>query len=754
MSLALTAILAGAASAQVPWGPQSWGETVRRAKNLAPEQPATVWEQQVDGVLAADLIEYLSEGRILVGLVRTTRLGEPRYDNIMMVNAADGAVLWEAERDQYAQASYSIAGTAPLLVLLAASDIGMSLTAFDTATGKRVWQYRAKPPFRLARPSLDRTLVLGKQGSGRRLEAIDALTGRVVWRQDFDSKAIGDSVSATLLVSGDTALVVGSSVTEISVRDGTVLRTLPLSTPATAASSAALAGGSVVTWSGTRIELIDRASGASRWSQTDSLPAQLVSVQSTSVLRVAKSGPRGIVERLRLDNGARGWRYQTNSPVVSAVAIVGDLVLFSTDSALIGVDTATGAARFVTALRPEVVSAGPSLARRIGIPDQIELRPGRLFLSRERAGLTAFELPSGKPLWFQPIYERPQPAFDYTAQGRYEWLLQNLALVGRPQSQLPPSLSQSSAPEGAGGHLRILETAQRDYEASRTRYEQLRFDPNATAAQRGAAGDRLRLAAEANLAATQTDVALGRAMASMNFGMSVLNFALGLAEQQKARQMQGILDRVQIMMQGAKHGQQRAFQGEYYLRPFYKRGRGVTIVSLATGRRRDVVFSPHSEPLNAFGVDLPMFTIGPRGSLVVFGLSLRTDRYVERSLGKSKIPVLSLMSYDVPSMTLIERQRDWGWITDFVKAGDQPALLRALQSGDVDVNSRHWAAGESALIWAVAQGRLDIARILVERGIDVNQISDIGNRALDVARTDEMRNYLLSVGAKPGPPAP
>jgi hypothetical protein len=234
----------------------------------------------------------------------------------------------------------------------------------------------------------------------------------------------------------------------------------------------------------------------------------------------------------------------------------------------------------------------------------------------------------------------------------------------------------------------------------------------------------------------------------------VLNFALGLAEQQKARQMQGILDRVQIMMQGAKHGQQRAFQGEYYLRPFYKRGRGVTIVSLATGRRRDVVFSPHSEPLNAFGVDLPMFTIGPRGSLVVFGLSLRTDRYVERSLGKSKIPVLSLMSYDVPSMTLIERQRDWGWITDFVKAGDQPALLRALQSGDVDVNSRHWAAGESALIWAVAQGRLDIARILVERGIDVNQISDIGNRALDVARTDEMRNYLLSVGAKPGPPAP
>ena len=145
----------------------------------------------------------------------------------------------------------------------------------------------------------------------------------------------------------------------------------------------------------------------------------------------------------------------------------------------------------------------------------------------------AFELPSGRQLWFQPIYERPQPAFDYTAQGRYQWLLENLALVGRPQAAMPPSLSQSSAPDG--GHL--------------------------------------------------------------------------------------------------------------YLRPFYKRGRGVTIVSLETGKRRDVIISPHSEPLTAFGVDLPVFTIGPRGKMVAFGLSMRPERYVERKLGKSKVPVLSLPAF-------------------------------------------------------------------------------------------------------------
>src|SRR6266498_3341960 len=163
-------------------------------------------------------------------------------------------------------------------------------------------------------------------------------------------------------------------------------------------------------------------------------------------MRVAKQGERGIVDRLRPESGARVWRYQASGSVVSPVAVVNGLVIFSTDSALVALDTATGTPRFVTALPPDVQAAGPSLARRIGIPDQIELRPDpeRLFLSRERAGLVAFELPSGKQLWFQPIYERPQPAFDYTAQGRYEWLLQNLALVGRPQAALPPPIVSCS----------------------------------------------------------------------------------------------------------------------------------------------------------------------------------------------------------------------------------------------------------------------------------------------------------------------
>jgi outer membrane protein assembly factor BamB len=753
-AVVITAILPLPARAQA-WGPQSWGETVRRAKNLAPEQPQTTWEQQIDGVLAADLIEFLSADRVLVGLVRTTRLGEPRYADIALVNAADGSILWQTERDQIGSGNYSLLGTTPLFLLLGANDRGGNLSALDPATGKSVWQYRAPTPFGLVRPTPDRILVLSKQGGGRRLEALDAATGRSLWRQDFDKQAIPDSSQATLLVSGDTAIVVAAQVTEIDAKTGATLRTIPRAAPSSDNYSAQLApdGRALLVWNGPSIELIDRTTAKSRWTANDPLPAQLVAFTPGGIMRVARDGDRGIVDRLRPESGARVWRYQVSGTIVSPVAVTNGLVVFATDSALIALDTATGTPRFVTALPPDVAAAGPSVAMRVGIPDQIELRPSpeRLFLSRERAGLVAFELPSGKQLWFQPIYERPLPAFDYTAQGRYAWLLENLALVGRPQVAMPPSLSRSST---ADTHLNSLDVAQRYYDESRARYDQLRASPYSTRGEREAAADRMVLASQGNLAAVQTNVAVGRAMASMQLGASVLNFALNFAAQQKARILSGIVERVHIMMQGATRAEQRAFQGDYYLRPFYKRGRGVTIVALETGKRRDVIFSPHSEPVTAFGVDMPVVTMGPGGRLVLFGLSMHTERYVERSLGKSKIPVLSLMSYDVPAMTFIERQRDWGTLIELVKLNNQGVLLRALESGELDINSRHWAAGESGLHWAVALSNIEMARFLVAHGANVNLVSDLGQTALDIASTEEMKSYLRSVGGKPAPPAP
>jgi ankyrin repeat protein len=61
-------------------------------------------------------------------------------------------------------------------------------------------------------------------------------------------------------------------------------------------------------------------------------------------------------------------------------------------------------------------------------------------------------------------------------------------------------------------------------------------------------------------------------------------------------------------------------------------------------------------------------------------------------------------------------------------------------------------AGEdrTALMTAAAQNRMDMAKVLLEKGAGVNIKEKHGWTALDLANSDEMKNLLASKGAKPG----
>jgi hypothetical protein len=253
----------------------------------------------------------------------------------------------------------------------------------------------------------------------------------------------------------------------------------------------------------------------------------------------------------------------------------------------------------------------------------------------------------------------------------------------------------------------------------------------------------VRFAAERQLTATQVNVAMGRMQAGAELAQSMMNFASALAAQLRQVANEGLLSRVRLMMNSAFRAQQHVFQGDWYVRPFYKRGRGVTIVSLATGKRRDIVVSPTNEPFLSYCVDLPVFTVSPDGGrLMAVGISLKADRYVMRSLPLTKMPSLSILSYDLPSIALIERQRDWSILADVVQSGDTAWAKRVLDSGMVDVNARHWRAGETPLIIAAALDKPDFVRLLLARGADSRIVSDLGMTALDVAKSEPVRAAL------------
>ncbi|MDP3909090.1 MAG: PQQ-binding-like beta-propeller repeat protein [Gemmatimonadales bacterium] len=752
------------AAAQNPppaWGPQTWDETIRRATNLAREQPRTSWEQVITGD-AVDLIEFIGPDRVLTGYVDISRLGEPNHDKIVLVNAADGSVIWTADRLQYQRGTYSLFRTVPHIVLLGSDAASFSLTALDTATGKRVWQRNGRAPFQLALSGggPDRYLVLAGEGQRSRLEAMDAASGRVLWKREIPETVISESTAARLIVSGDTAIVVGREVLEIDAATGATLRTITARATGGDQPNALLApDGSVVLWNEGAIEWIDRGTGASRWVSTDSGTAttgsgalRVVSLEGGDVMRVGYREATGtsVVDRLRGSTGARVWRYVVRGIVVSPLVVDSALMVLATDSTLVGFDAATGTHRFQQAFPADFAAGGPSYARRVGMPDIVEQRPNRAFIARERAGVIAYELPAGRMLWFQPNYERPISALDYTAQGRYDYMVFIMALQGRTRPGGPPSMSVHSPQRRQSP---MLQSAQRDYQAARVRYEAVRRDPTVGGATRSVALSRLRFAADQQYATAQIEANLNKMAANLELGISALNFAFGLMAQQRERMQAGLESRAFLVVLSGAKARNGVFQDDFYLWPFYKRGRGVTLVSLETGKRRDIVVAPHSEALLAFSVDYPVFRMGPDGQLLAAGISLRPDRYVDQKQWKlTKAPNLSLLSYDVDSIAFIDRTRDWSWLVDAIRGGNEPMLTGFLDRNEVDVNARHWAAGETALMFAASLNRLDFARLLVARGANVNAVSDLGQTALDIAKAEPMREYLRSVGGKPASP--
>ena len=72
----------------------------------------------------------------------------------------------------------------------------------------------------------------------------------------------------------------------------------------------------------------------------------------------------------------------------------------------------------------------------------------------------------------------------------------------------------------------------------------------------------------------------------------------------------------------------------------------------------------------------------------------------------------------------------------------------AASAADVpDVNQHHESA-PTPLMQAALKGDADAVKALIEAGADVNAEDNDGNTALDVAKTDEVKEVLLKAGGK------
>ncbi len=669
-----------------PFGKHTYEHTVRTADWLSSMQPATTWETPAHGE-AADFLEFISDNRLLVGVIDVNRHAAPGHSKLYLVDANTGSLLWEYERDNLSGGSYSLLLTEPHLLLLGADSRSARFDALDQASGREVWDLKVDAPYSVAIAlEQQRLLVLFRDGSRWKLRAVDIERGKQAWELSLDESLATKSTPASVTVAAGSAYVLGRAIVEVSIADGSVTRTIDAAPLAADGGTALSLEDGMLAWDAGSVSYVDRASGTARWTSTADAPIQSVVVAGGHIVQASgEDVEHTVLSLLDPASGRARWTYEVAGPVLSPLASDAGLLLFTTDSALVGIDTTEGHAAFVSDFPDEMAAGSPSHAEMMGLPDVLRSEAGRLFVSRERAGLSAFDVPTGTLDWYQRHYDANLPALNYTADGRYAYVYQTLFATGRMEAggQVTPPASLAAVNRSTSSSP-LLATAQRDYSAARSRYDALQRDPSPTAGERRGAVEGVRLAAEGQLAATNMDIAIGR----FNAGMGLVNSLVGLADavgqmvQRKGQQ--GLIDRAQLSMQGAMLAQHRLFQSGRYLRPFYLvgRGRGVTVVQTVSGRRRDLIFSPHSAPSIGYGLDMPTFAVSPAGDrLVAFGISLHSERYERRGKWNTHLPNYSILSYDLDNLKFVDHATVFASVIDAVVASDSTLVAWLLERG-------------------------------------------------------------------------
>lgn len=749
-SIALTLLgLASAspAAAQIldPLGKESYPVSLALADRLAASQPATAWETDLDGE-AADLMEFIGEDLLLIGLVEVNRNADPKHGRLHMFDIVSGRERWSTGRRDMGTGGYEVLATEPWIILHGSDDEEGRITALDAESGDRKWEVEtdgvSSVTLSTDGPSL---LVLDRRESGAHLRSVQLEKGRRSWEVDLPGALAGPDTPVSLMTHSGRVFVVGRGIIEVDATSGGLFPHVEI--PGLHENGGSVLGtdDALVVWAGRSVSLFEPGTRSVRWSH--GTEGEIHTVTSIDGHIIAVTGPE-TTPRLHLLDGAQGtavWSSDIGETLTGPVAKSGQVIIVPVATALVGLDLTTGEERFRTPLPDEAAAGSPTLAEYVGMPDVVRSEDRTLFLARERAGLLAFDLPGGELRWFRPHHEAPGALGRYSGEARYAHVLE--AQLMQAGGAIDPGASIVGLGIGSGTSS-LLAAAQRDHDAARTRYDAL--GSAASAGERSGAGAAVRTAAELGVAAAQLEASMGQMTAGVDLARSIISLRDVIRSYNVAAGRQGLVDRATLAMRSGLLMQSRLFQSGHYVRPFVMEGtgRGVSVVRLESGLRADPVYSPINGPSFGYGLDLGVVRASPSGErIAVVGISLDTDRWDRRDKWGTHVPRMSLLTYETSDLDFGERPRLPYLLHDLIRQDDIGALRRALESGG-DPNAVDPTTGVPALNFAVSYTKVDAARLLLEAGADPNAESPNGDRAIGLALNPDIVEILFAAGAE------
>ena len=744
-------------------------KTVEQANILNKDQPLAQWAFPFNGE-GADIISFLDKNRILVGTVESgAMLGVPKHGDIKLMNIRSGDVLWTAGREGLRNGRYLLLLTEPLIIIAGRDDEMSRLTAYDPANGNRKWKHNIKPPDQfLISDTRDKIILFSTQGNGRKVEALDILTGDLIWNSELPSDAFTPDFPDYVVYGQGAVYVSGKTIFKLSEKDGSILWSKGHPVLNTKDRFFSLTAEGLLIYNSKEMSLTHRDNGEVRW---DASSQDYININYTILDHKVYRVTAGInsegealddhyIQALKPEDGSVLWSTQIKGEVVSPLCLEQSILVFTTNEGIYGLNAKTGKTQFYNTFSDEFVSGSPAKATTIKWPDMIRFRSGKIYIAREMVGISIYDFPSGNPLGEQWHYNFSSRAYSIDRVYSY---MEGLCLSKTSDPAAIPMVPSTRTPSNS-----FMQSAQRQYEDMRERTRAVLSDSSSTSAERAAAIQERAMGASLMESQMKVSMAMEQMQASADLAITAVGLAAAIQSTYAQTAHRGMISREYMFMNSVMALPSAAFQGNYYIWPFREKDRGVTLIDLETGNRNDLIFSPYLYVLDAYGVNLPNFALGPEGkTLVLAGLGVDPEKYKKHTKWKTSFPKTSILAYDVSSFDfkkksltqiraeeraiqmqqLVQEIQETDKIHTAAQMGNMDMVKSLLDSG-VDVNARNYDGSGTPLVFALIGNQAEMVKFLISRGANVNERFKDGKSVLDWAPNEEIKKILKDAGAK------
>ena len=545
------------------------------AQFLKESEPPVSW-MQMHKAPEMDDIRLVGGDKVLVGLVDITtkypvRAFSPIYGPYVLFDRATGNKLWEIERKPGVEAGYqlSVLGQA-VHVLHQERDEG-ELSAYDLATGKRLWGVEARGKLTMTPIDADLLALAAVYKGSVEITVLNRKSGSTVWKrkEPFGGELADMRARHSLLV------LVGEDLLALKLSDGSIAQRYKLGPTGGAPDMHDLTEGLLI--AGADGSVSSRGDDmVERWSVNLGGLLQASTVDRDAFYAaVAVDSGHALVIAVSLRGGKVLWKTPVPGPLQSGLFADGDRLLFTARGS-IHVLTTTGGAKRAEARLPKNDTR---------LPDHLVFFPGTVVAASEN-WVASY---SGAAL--TPGWRFETRGADYFTSARLPGGMAS-APVKSAAASTGPNLSamwEAQSRRQLQQAQQYREQVYRDTDKSKSdsSYRETYRLERKTASEARIGASRMEIA---NLQATRS---LDKAFAGLELAAIGWGQMLSIGERAQAGADAAYEDRQHFAAGVARKAHVLSIQGNLYLRPIlWEGGAGLLLVDMRNGKWTEIPTNP------------------------------------------------------------------------------------------------------------------------------------------------------------------